>query len=61
MFGGFALRVVEQGTEIINPDTGERLTVTDTGAVRLRSTLYMTQRTYDALKERVNVAGKAPP
>ncbi len=59
-FGGITIRVVENGTEITNPDTGEKLTVTDTDMVRLRHTIYMTQRTYDAIKERVPVVNKAP-
>lgn len=52
MIGGTAFSVVEPGTEIENPKTGEKLTVTDDSAVFLGFRAWVTQRTYDALKAR---------
>ncbi len=60
IFGGFTINVVEPGTEITNAATGKKLTVTDTEMVTMRSAIYMTQRTYDAIKERTAVAPEAP-
>ena len=53
MFGGIDIHVVEPGTEIEHGD--EKLTVTETEAVRRGHRIYMTQAHYDALRSHPGV------
>lgn len=57
MFGGITIHTVDPGTVIEH--NGEKLTVTDNEAVRKGSHMYVTPKTYDAMKAQfTNNSGK---
>ena len=51
MFGTLTINIVEAGTEIEH--NGEKLTVTDSEAVQKNGTIYITEKTYAAMKQRL--------
>ena len=55
MSGTLTINIVEPGTEIEHK--GEKLTVTDSEAVQKNGTIYITEKTYAAMKQRPS--GKA--
>lgn len=57
MFGGINIHQVEPGTVIEHE--GEKLEVTDGQAVRRGHSVYMTPRTYAALKAHPKVRGES--
>ena len=50
--------VVEPGTEIEDPKTGEKMAVDDNTAVGLGRDLYVTEATYESLKRHPDVRSR---
>lgn len=57
MFGGLTIHEVEPGTEITAPG-GEKLVVTETQAVQLGSSMYLTPSQVAALRRHPDVRSK---
>lgn len=51
-FGSTTVVPVDPGTEITDPVTGEKATVTDEEAIRLDGTIYVTPKQFEAIKAR---------
>lgn len=58
-FGGIQIIEVEPGTEITDPATGEKDTVTDDRSVGLRHRIYVTPKNYRALQAAVPAGREA--